>query len=197
MTEMPLRCACGKLKGTARLSPAEGVHVVCFCGDCQAFARFLGRKDLLDAWGGTHIFQTAPSALQFTEGSDALRCVRLSAKGMHRWYCGDCKTAIGNTLGPRVPFVGLISSIVDFKSTGRSLDDVVGKPLAYGFPEAAIGGPPPHTKPNPKLRFLAKVSASLAKWWVTGKGSPSPFFDEEREPRAKVQILSPDERASL
>lgn len=197
MTEMPLRCGCGTLNGTAELSAEQGVHVVCFCNDCQAFARFLERADTLDAWGGTHIFQTAPSTVRITEGAHALRCVRLSAKGMHRWYCGQCKTPIGNTLGPRVPFVGLIGSIVDFAAAGRSLDDVLGKPLAYGFPEAAIGGPPPHAKHNPKLKFFAKVLAFLGKWWLTGKGSPSPFFDEQRAPRAQVQVLSPEERQRL
>lgn len=198
MADLPLRCACGKLKGTVALSADSGVHVVCYCKDCQAFARFLGRTDITDQWGGTDIFQMAPSRVRITEGADAIRCVRLSEKGMHRWYCGECKTPIGNTLGPKLPFVGLISAIVDYKAAGVAIDDVLGKPIAYGFPEAAIGGPPPHTKHNPKLKFLGKVTAFLAKWWLTNAGWPSPFFDETtRQPRAAVQVLSTEERAKL
>lgn len=179
--------------------PADsGLHVVCYCKDCQAFAHFLGRADITDQWGGTHIFQMAPSHVRITEGNEAIRCVRLSEKGMHRWYCGECKTPIGNTLGPKLPFVGLISSIIDRKAAGVSLDDVLGKPSVYGFPEAAVGGPPAHAKNNSKFKFLAKAGASLAKWWLTNAGWPSPFFDEAtRAPRAPVQVLSPEERAKL
>lgn len=198
MTDLPLRCACGKLKGTVAVAADSGLHVVCYCKDCQAFAHFLGRGDITDQWGGTHIFQMAPSNVRITEGNEAIRCVRLSQKGMHRWYCGECKTPIGNTLGPKLPFVGLISSIIDAKAAGVSLDDVLGKPRVYGFPEAAIGGAPPQAKDNSKFKFLAKAAASLAKWWLTNAGWPSPFFDEAtRAPRAPVQVLSPEERAKL
>ena len=199
MTDVPLRCACGSLRGTALgLSAAAGIRVVCYCRDCQAFVRFLGRGDVTDEWGGTDIFQTAPSRVRLTSGAKALSCVRLSSKGMHRWYCGDCKTPIGNTLGPRLPFVGVVHSFIDYGAAGLAPDAVIGKPVAYGFPEAAIGGPPPHTHDNPKLRFLARISASLGKWWLTGAGKPSPFFDEGTgAPRTNVRVLSLEERAAL
>src|SRR6187399_3404358 len=124
-TDIPLRCACGKLRGTAlAVSPSGGCRVVCYCNDCQAFARFLARPGITDEWGGTDLFQMAPANLRIGEGADALRCVRLSAKGMYRWYCGDCKTPVGNSNGPRVPFIGVIHTFMDHESAGRSRDDV-------------------------------------------------------------------------
>jgi hypothetical protein len=38
----PLRCSCGTLKGFVT-HPERVNRVVCYCRDCQAFARFLRR----------------------------------------------------------------------------------------------------------------------------------------------------------
>jgi len=65
------------VRGVARaVSPSAGFRFVCYCKDCQAFARFLERPDILDAGGGTDIFQLPPGQVTFTAGLDALRCVR-------------------------------------------------------------------------------------------------------------------------
>jgi hypothetical protein len=197
--DVPLRCSCGKLQGTGLgLSRKSGFRVVCFCNDCQAFARFLGRSDITDARGGTELFQTAPSRLRLTAGADALCCVRLSAKGMHRWYCGECKTPVGNTLGPRLPFVGMVRSFIDWASAGSSPDAALGEPAVYGFPDAALGGPPPEARNKSEPWYIARIVSSLGKWWLTGAGQPSPFFDAKtRAPRASVQILTAEERRAL
>lgn len=48
--DLPLRCSCGALRGVLRgMSPARGNRVVCYCRDCQAFAHFLDRDEILDA----------------------------------------------------------------------------------------------------------------------------------------------------
>jgi hypothetical protein len=42
---------------------------VCYCADCQAFARFLKREnEILDERGGTSIIQTIPANVTFAEG---------------------------------------------------------------------------------------------------------------------------------
>ena len=47
-----LSCACGGLTGSVAHA-RRATHSVCYCRDCQAFARFLGREaELLDARGG-------------------------------------------------------------------------------------------------------------------------------------------------
>lgn len=197
--DVPLRCACGRLRGTGLgLSPKTGFRVSCYCRDCQAFARFLGRADITDEWGGTDLFQTAPSRVRLMAGAEALSCVRLSPKGMHRWYCGECKSPVGNTMGPGLPFVGMIHSFIDCAGAGSTLDAVLGQRLAYGFPEAAIGGPPAHTRKNPQLRYAVRIATSLGKWWLTGAGKPSPFFDETtRAPRTNVRVLTLEERRAV
>jgi len=61
MADVALRCHCGRMRGIARaVSPSAGFRFVCYCKDCQAFARFLERPDILDAAGGTDIFQMPP-----------------------------------------------------------------------------------------------------------------------------------------
>ena len=40
---IPLRCRCGEVRGTALdVNGGVGNRVVCYCHDCQAFARHLG-----------------------------------------------------------------------------------------------------------------------------------------------------------
>jgi hypothetical protein len=198
-TDIPLRCACGKLRGAALvISPSAGARVVCYCVDCQAFARFLARPGITDESGGTDIFQTAPSRVRITSGADALACVRLSEKGMHRWYCGECKTPVGNTQGPRIPFVGLVHSFMDHGSHGRPRDEVLGKPIAYLRAKFATGTVPPHARDSSMLRVIGRSVRLLGTWWITGAGSPSPFFDDKSHaPRVEPRILGVEERVGI
>ena len=196
-TEIPLRCACGILRGAAlRVSPRAGCRVVCYCDDCQAYARFLGRPGIIDEWGGTDIFQMAPSNIRLTGGVEALSCVRLSGKGMHRWYCGECKTPVGNTVSPRVPFVGIIHTFMDHGSDGRPRDDLLGKPLGYVQTKFAVGTRP-RVPGSSLLRVIGRSARLIGKWWLTGAGSPSPFFDQTHAPRTQPSILRVEERQAL
>jgi hypothetical protein len=199
LTDIPLRCACGILRGTALgVSPRTGCRVVCYCNDCQAFARFLARPGITDEWGGTDIFQMAPSNVRITGGADALRCMRLSDKGMYRWYCGECRTPVGNTVSPRVPFVGIIHTFMDHASDGRARDDVLGKPLGYVNTKFAIGSLPSPPRGSSLLRVIARSVRLLGKWRLTGAASPSPFFDDHTHaPRTEPRILRPEERSAL
>jgi len=197
-TDIPLRCACGTLRGVALgVSSGAGCRVVCYCDDCQAFARFLARPGITDAWGGTDIFQMAPSRVQITAGGELLSCMRLSPKGMHRWYCGACKTPVGNTVSSRIPFVGLIHTFMDHESDGRARDEVLGNPLGYVQTKFAIGAPPANPAHASLFRVMARSVRLLAKWWLTGAGAPSPFFDKRGQPRAAPRILRPEERDAL
>ena len=92
--DVPIRCGCGTLRGTARaLSGGAGNRLICYCDDCQAFAHFLGDPGrVLDPYGGSDIFQTSPARLELEAGLDQLQCVRLSAGGIYRWFAGCCRT---------------------------------------------------------------------------------------------------------
>lgn len=103
-----LRCACGAMHWT--IAPtAPGTRLRCYCSDCQAYAAALGAETMMDDKGGTELFQTLPSAVAITQGAEHLANLRLTPKGLLRWYAGCCKTPIANTLnGPGLPFVGMV-----------------------------------------------------------------------------------------
>ena len=101
-------CGCGTLAWQLA-TEAGGPRLRCYCADCQAYAVALGADDMLDAAGGTELFQTLPSAVTFTKGVEHLKALRLTPKGLMRWYAGCCKTPIANTLvHTRLPFVGMV-----------------------------------------------------------------------------------------
>ena len=196
VTNVSLRCTCGKLRGTlTRVSPDVGTRLVCYCGDCQAFARFLERPEVMDVWGGTDIFQIAPNQVQIDQDDDALACVRLSDRGMYRWYCAACKTPVGNTLGAGVPFVGLIHAFMDLDSAQR--DEVLGRSIGSIQTKTAKNGGPPHAETS-AVRVMGRSMVKVARWLVTRAGHPSPFFDHtSKAPRAQARVLAADARKAL
>jgi Family of unknown function (DUF6151) len=198
--DLPLRCRCGAVRGRATdLSPRTGNRVVCYCDDCQAFAVYLGREDVLDERGATDIFQMTPAQLTLTSGAELLQCMRLSETGMYRWYTACCNTPVGNTMGaPRLPFVGLIHCFVDHAGDGRSRDEALGRPILYGFGTFAFGGMPPNAHPRIPLRILVRSLGLLGRGFLLGKHKPSVFFDPATgRPRATPRVLTSAERANL
>jgi hypothetical protein len=177
-SQLPLRCRCGHVRGVASgVTPSAGLRFICYCGDCQAFSRFLRRPDVLDAAGGTDIFQMPIGRVKFMAGTDALRCLHFSEK-VFRWYTDCCKTPIGNTAGPRFPVVGLIHSFMSHGTDGRSRDEALGPPLS--------------------LRLIPLRALMLLGWWMRGLGRPNPFFDEQTHaPLSAPRVFTPAERAAL
>jgi hypothetical protein len=186
------------MRGVAReVSPATGFRFVCYCKDCQAFARFLGQADVLDPASGTDIFHVPPGRVKLTAGTDALRCLRLSDKVL-RWYAECCRTPIANTPArPGFPVIGMVHSFMDHAADGRSRDEALGPPLCRIFERSAVGPLPPNAPPPPSLGLFARRGSKLLGWWVRGLGRPTPFFDEREAPRAVPRVLTPRERAAL
>jgi hypothetical protein len=197
-SDLPLRCRCGHLRGAAsEVSPSTGFRFICYCKDCQAFARFLRRPDVLDPGGGTDIFQMPPACVKLTEGLDAMRCLRLSEKVL-RWYADCCRTPIANTAaGPRFPIVAVIHSFMDHQADSRSRDEALGPPLCRIFERSAVGPLPPDGPPPPSLRVFARRASKLLGWWARGLARPTPFFDDRTDaPRAVPYVPTPSERAA-
>jgi hypothetical protein len=187
-----LGCRCGKVKGTlSDVAPDRVNHVRCYCDDCRAFAHFLERSDQLDRHGGVGIVQVEPSRVQFTEGREQLRCMRLTEGGMNRWYSDCCKTPMGNTMGARVPFVGL------FHGSFERVD-----PALLGVAEGcnarfAIGSPPGAHK-GASARLALKTVRLMARWALATRGKENPYFDPAtKRPRVEPTILSRAERDAL
>jgi hypothetical protein len=120
----PLQCRCGTLKGYVVHS--AGVNrCVCYCSDCQAFAHFLGQpSEILDAQGGTDVIQTRPANVTFTQGQSALACMRLTERGLLRWYAACCNTARFRGNVPRSA-AGLHCRTQRSNFVDRMIDDVV------------------------------------------------------------------------
>jgi hypothetical protein len=187
----PLRCRCGTVKGWVSDTQSAN-RVVCYCRDCQAFARVLGQEsETLDARGGSDIVQTLPKNVLFTEGAEALACLRLTDKGMVRWYAGCCRTPIGNTLeNYKISFIGLLHNCLD--SSGHSLEGSFGPVRAYANPRGAIGDPKPTS---------TGIGATI--WWfvrtvlkarVNGDYRRTPFF-KDATPIAVPRVIGSAERA--
>ena len=188
------------MRGVASsISPFGGFRFVCYCKDCQAFARFLGRSDMLDPAGGTDIFQIPPGRVKLTAGMEAVRCLRLSNKGVLRWYTDCCRTPIGNTAaGPRFPVIAVVHSFMAHGADGRSRDEVLGRPLCRIYERSAVGPLPPNAPPPPSLRLFGRRATKILRWWMLGLGRPSPLFDDcTNAPHAVPRVLTPSERAAL
>jgi hypothetical protein len=180
----------------SKVTPSAGFRFVCYCKDCQAFARFLERPDVLDAAGGTDIFQMPTGRVKLTAGTDALRCVSFSGKVL-RWYTDCCRTPIGNTAGPRFPMVGLIHSFMGQDADGRSRDQLLGPPLCRIYEGSASGPLPPDAAAPASLRLFARRASKVLGWWARGLGRPNPFFDDlAKTPRAAPRLLARRKRTA-
>ena len=193
--DLPVRCSCGALRGTARsVSGDRGNRVICYCDDCQAFAHFLERaEETLDRHGGTDIFQMSPARLEITAGADRLACMRLTPSGLLRWYAGCCRTPIGNTLASRqVPFVGLVLACVD--PTSR---EALGPIRAHLNARFAKGRLEHASNRVPAAILLRLLRISLAAR-LRGDHRRSPFFDHTTgAPVAPPRVLTADELAAI
>lgn len=166
---------------------------MCYCADCQAFAKFLGHSDeVLDVHGGTEIVQVAQPRLVFSQGKKHLAAMRLSEKGMVRWYAACCKTPIGNTLiDPKISFIGLIHSSLD----RPKMDMDFGKNVAIVNTGSATGELKPKQRGllGTMLRFLWIVLSNR----IGGRYRKSQLFNESGVPVVHPTVLSAEELEDL
>jgi hypothetical protein len=172
----PLQCKCGTIKGVIG-NPQSANRAVCYCKDCQNFARFLGKeRETLDAQGGSDIVQVLPKNVTFLQGVDSLACMRLSDKGMVRWYAACCKTPIGNTLANyKISFVGLLHNCL--QSSDHPLQDSFGPVRCYVNGQGAIGEPKPKTRGTGAVLWW--FTKTVLKARLNGDYKYTPFFRME------------------
>jgi len=130
----------------------------------------------------------------FTAGVDKIAAMRLSAKGMIRWYASCCRTPIGNTLvTTAMPFVGVIKAFIDAPSTG------LGPIRGRGFAKSAKGGRAAVPKDGlPELVMIARVLAKVLRWRLRGDHRRSALFDAATgQPRVVARVLESAEREDL
>ena len=189
MSTISLKCDCGTVQGTAvNITPKSGNRVACCCSDCQAFADYLDRRpQTLDQHGGTEIYQTSQSQVKIHAGLDQVKSMKLSPKGLLRWYASCCYTPIGNTMSSGLPFMGIIHTFTDIQDRDKTLGPV----RAYCQTQHAIGTVT-HPKAHKKfpLGITGRILRQLITWKVQGKNTPSAFYDAEGKPVSEPVIAA-------
>jgi Family of unknown function (DUF6151) len=180
------------------VAPGSGSRVVCYCDDCQASARWHGMAGVMDAHGGTDVYQVPAAHVHVTEGADQIRCLRLTPRprALSRFHAACCKTPIGNSL-PRLPFVGVVCAALDIESTGRTRDELLGPPLGHIMGKYAIGEKPAHVSRIIPPGLVFSAGRRYLAWWLRGLGRPSPFFDRDGATLCEQTVLTLEERAAL
>jgi hypothetical protein len=188
MTEVSVKCSCGSINGVIhKVTPKLGARVICYCDDCQSFAHYLEHENaILDEFGGTDVVQLPLSHLKITKGSEHIQCLRLTSKGMFRWYAGCCKTPIGFTMAAGVPFVGLIHNFVE---DAKNRDKYFGPALGRLQTKFATGELPAKKNQRSMLNIVAKSLFKLLIWKLRGFNKPSVFFNEKGNPIVEPKIL--------
>ncbi len=190
-----VRCRCGDVRGELSALRSHTVNrIVCYCDDCRAFARHLGRDDVLDGNGGTEIFQVSSGCLRLHGDARNLACVRLTHRGLLRWYARCCHTPIGNTLPTAfVPFVGMIHACLDLPAHEPRRSEVAGPVRARVHGRHALGDPDSHRiHPRAPLSYLCRCLYMLAAARLRGDHRRSPLFDPvSGAARARPSVLAP------
>ncbi len=189
MSTIALKCECGAVQGRAlNITPQSGNRVACCCSDCQAFVDYLGRRAVvLDAHGGTEIYQTSQSQVKIDTGHDHVKSLKLSPKGLVRWYADCCNTPIANTMSAGLPFMGVFHSFTDIEDRKKTLGPI----RAYCQIQDAIGTVT-HPKAHKKfpLGITGRILRQIVTWKIQGKNTPSPFYDEDGKPVSEPDILN-------
>jgi hypothetical protein len=174
MPEIHLSCACGQVQGrTEDINAKSGNRVHCCCADCQKFAVSLEQEHkVLDQYGATDIFQLPVAHLHITTGNEHIACLRLSQKGIYRWFAKCCNTPIGNTLGGKAPFIGVVHN---FMQHIESRDQELGKTRGYIHYQSAKQPVPDALKAS-LLTITIRVLGKLISWKIKGLNQPSVFL---------------------
>ncbi|AOT06788.1 DUF6151 family protein [Pseudoalteromonas luteoviolacea] len=168
-----IKCQCGKVRGQVSYgNKLFHNRVVCYCDDCQAFVNHLKQSNVLNAYGGSDVFQVSASQLIFTQGKSNIACLTVTLGGVHRWFAKCCNTPLGNTLSARWPLVGLLDCCIE-----EDLDACVGRPSGSVFCKFANGEIPYEVKGSwSHKQVAAQLIMKIALWRLLRKGKPSPFY---------------------
>lgn len=184
-------CRCGTLRGEIE-ARAVYARARCYCRDCQAFARALGREDVLDAEGGTDIVAMLPAGVRFTDGADRLACLALSPKGLLRWYARCCDTPIANTpRDPNVAYVGVLRPCL--QGDPDALDAAVGPSRIALNVKSARG----QVSATPLRTFVGvlRIMRGVLVARLRGRYRDNPFFvADPPRPIVEPRVLTLAER---
>ena len=204
MTDVKLACRCGAFQGIVHgVAPGKVNRCICYCEDCQAFARYLdGEQTILNQNGGTEITQVSAGSLVISQGQDHLVAIRLSPSGPWRWYTSCCKTPVANTVeGSRLPFAGMIWPIFADVSQ-ENVENLLGPIRGSVHGKHAYGdvGSLDLDHGMPKGRLI-RLMALMLTWKLQGAARNSPLLNldgvqPEMLGKAELQALKSRGQAS-
>lgn len=186
---LPFSCRCGALTGrVAPAGPGHGSRLLCYCKDCRAAAIHLGAGGLVRTSGGVDLYQTRPDRVRLISGTEHLACLRLSPKGMLRWYASCCNTPLANTMPTRnPPFVSLSCAVV--KDAG-----VLGPVVAHLNTASAKAGTGAPTRDTGMARMVLALLGRALGAYLSGNSKVSPFFTSKGAPIVTPHVISLEDR---
>lgn len=195
MTDLAVSCPCGSVKGTLRgVSPSTVQHLVCHCVDCRTAVRHLGRDELLTEHGGVQIVQASPARLTIEAGHSHIALLRLSPKGLLRWYSSCCNTPLANMVDhDKLPFVGVPRVNLPADADAH-LGPSSGIQGAQATTEASKL--PAHVHNTLPVGLQVKTAWRLGAAWLRGEARPSPFHNEDGSFIVAATVLTKQERAA-
>ncbi|HWT41097.1 MAG TPA: DUF6151 family protein [Sphingopyxis sp.] len=195
-SDLSFACACGAISGTLLdVGPGQGDHVVCHCTDCQDLTRHLGHAErVLDAHGGSALYQSRCARLRIETGRERLACVHLTDKPTLRWYASCCGMPLFNTYANgKLPYITTQFAACD--PTTR--DALVGPPRGHLFTQDGIGD----TSALPAMsmaRLMRRFFPRMIRDLLSGDRRRCPLFDAKTlEPIAKPHRLTGEEMLAL
>lgn len=196
MNEVALKCSCGAITGKAiNIRPGKLGRVVCCCGSCQEFARFLEQEEqTLDKFGGTELVQLSQAQVVIENGKENLKSLRVTPKGIIRWYAGCCNTPIANTVNASMPFAGVLHNFIN---TTSDKDSLFGPITHYVQCQDCTSEP---DYPNPAAKFpldvTLKIIGRMIIWKVRGLHKPSVFFNDDGNPVSSPKLIDRIDRTT-
>ncbi len=193
-------CQCRSLAGTVELPNLQSLtRLVCYCEDCQAFARHLRPdKPVLGPHGGSDLVQVSPARFRINRGTEKLGNLRLTETGIYRWYATCCNSPLCTTpQNPAMPYVGLITN--NLVGNPKTLDSRIG-PVRFGV---CAGRQYPISAEWPVsrgvgFRGMSSTLLNIGRWRMAGDQTRSRLIDAETgKPVVEPYTLSDTERSSL
>ncbi len=190
MADLTSTCRCGTVQIEVSVpSRRAGTRVMCYCKDCQTGALALDAAEVLTAPGGTDIWQTTPDRLTLLAGADRLKILRLSPKGLNRWYANCCDTPMFNTLQQlSLPFVGVVLRDHDMAQS------MLGPIRAYHSTASATPGKGAPAKDKGVGGAGFAVLSRMIVTGLSGRGRLNPLRTPEGDPIAAIRVLTLEER---
>lgn len=178
--DIKLSCSCGQVQGRLKdVNPERVSRARCYCRFCQAYATHLQPESdrLLDEMGGSDLLQLSPADIVFDQGKENIGCLKLTDKGVLRYYASCCRSPlVGTVPKPKVPFVSVSLSALPELPTETDRRRVLGPVRIHAFVPKDLKAQLPEASRLRNARGLTRLSLKLLNWVVKGDAGRSPFW---------------------